>query len=47
MNIEYDAMISLLIIGAVLILIVNLRLLFHLRSLKKVIKSTMHVVMYS
>ncbi|MGE7694222.1 hypothetical protein ACQKNC_08870 [Lysinibacillus sp. NPDC094177] len=44
-NIEYDAMVSLLIVGAVLILIVNLRLLFHLRSLKKNIKLTMRVVM--
>ncbi|KOS63547.1 hypothetical protein AN161_07380 [Lysinibacillus sp. FJAT-14222] len=47
MNIEYDAMVSLLIVGAVLILIANIRLLFHFRSLKKDIKLAMRVVMYS
>ncbi|MCL1694297.1 MULTISPECIES: hypothetical protein [unclassified Lysinibacillus] len=47
MNSEYDVIVSLLIVGAVLIFIVNVRLLFHLRSLKKNIKSKMRVVMNS
>ncbi|KOP80860.1 hypothetical protein AMS59_03780 [Lysinibacillus sp. FJAT-14745] len=47
MNIKYFEMVSLLIIGVVLIVIVNLRLLFLLYSLRKSIKSTMRVVMYS
>lgn len=47
MNLEYFSQIVLLFIGAVILLGINVRLLLHLRLLKKHIKSKMHFVTYS
>lgn len=47
MNLEYFSQMVLLFIGAVILLGINVRLLIHLRRLKKHVKSTMHFVMYS
>lgn len=47
MNLEYFSQMVLLFIGAVILLGINVRLLFHLHGLKKHIKSTAHFVTYS
>lgn len=47
MNLEYSSQMMLLLIGAVIMLGINVRLLFHLRRLKKYIKATLHFVTYS
>lgn len=47
MNLDYFSQMVLLIIGAVILSGVNVRLLIHLRRLKKHVKSTMHLVTYT
>lgn len=47
MNVDYFSQRVLLLIGAVIMLAVNVRLLIHLRGLKKQMKATMHFVTYS
>lgn len=47
MNLEYFSQMVLLLIGAVIMLGINMRLLLHLRLLKKHIKATLHYVTYS
>ena len=47
MNLDYFSQKVLLIIGAVILFGVNVRLLIHLRRLKKYVKSTMHFVTYT
>ena len=47
MNVEYLTQMVLLIIGAVILLCLNVRLLVHIRRMKKQIKSTLHFVTYS
>lgn len=47
LNLEYMSQMMLLLIGAVIMLGINVRVLFHLRQLKKHIKARMHFVTYS
>ncbi|MFJ7734696.1 hypothetical protein ACIQ2D_00025 [Lysinibacillus sp. NPDC097287] len=47
MNLEYFSQVVLLIIGAIILFGINVRLLIHLRRLKKHVKSTMHFVTYT
>ena len=47
MNVDYFSQIVLLVVGAVILFAINLRLLIHIRSLKKQIKASLHFVTYS
>ncbi|MFJ7952766.1 hypothetical protein ACIQZG_14675 [Lysinibacillus sp. NPDC096418] len=47
MNLEYFSQMVLLFIGALILFGINVRLLIHLRHLKKHVKSTMHFVTYT
>ena len=47
MNVDYSTQMGLVIIGAVILLCLNVRLLVHIRHMKKQIKSTLHFVTYS
>lgn len=47
MNVDYSSQMVLLIIGAVILFGINIRLLLHIRRLKKQIRATLHFVTYS
>ena len=47
MNLDYFSQMVLLFMGAVILFGINVKVLIHLRSLKKHIKSTMHFVTYT